>query len=96
MFDKNVTKIVQDVILNGPMEAKDICDRIGKPYSTLLREINPFDARAKLGVETFLDIIRVTGNHDPLKFLARELGYGLVPLPKSRQVSTFDRPVGRP
>lgn len=96
MFERNVTKVVQDAVLNGPLEAKEICDRIGKPYSTLLREINPFDARAKLGVETFLDIIRVTGNHDPLKFLARELGYSLVPLPKSQRISAFDHPSGRP
>lgn len=90
MFEKTVTKMVQDVVLNGPMEAKEICDRIGKPYSTLLREINPFDSRAKLGVETFLDIVRVTGNSDPLIFLARELGHGLVPLPKSHRTSAYD------
>ncbi|MGE4506377.1 MAG: phage regulatory CII family protein [Desulfovibrionaceae bacterium] len=91
MFEKSVTKMVQDVVLNGPMEAKEICKRIGKPYSTLLREINPFDQRAKLGAETFLEIIRVTGNLEPLKFMARELGCGIVPIPKTRQVSAFEK-----
>ncbi|MBU1610209.1 MAG: amino acid-binding protein, partial [Proteobacteria bacterium] len=90
MLEKNVTKVVQDMVLNGPIEAKELCVRIGKPYSTLLREINPFDSRAKLGVETLLDIIRVTGNNEPLKFMARELGFGLVPLPKSRRTSAYD------
>ncbi len=90
MFEKSVTKLVQDVVLDGPMEAREICAKIGKPYSTLLREINPFDLRAKLGIETFMDIIRVTGNSEPLKFLARELDFTLMPSSKSRRATIYD------
>ncbi len=91
MFEKSVTRLVQDVVLNGPMEARDICKMIGKPYSTLLREINPFDGRAKLGIETFMDIVRVTGNSEPLKFLARELDFTLTPRSKPSRSTVYDQ-----
>ncbi len=52
MFDRNVTKVVQDCILDSGIQAKVVADKINKPYSTLMREINPFDASAKLGAET--------------------------------------------
>ena len=43
MFEKNVTKVVQDCILDSGIQAKVVAERIKKPYSTLMREINPFD-----------------------------------------------------
>ena len=49
------------------------------PYSTLMREINPYDKGAKLGVETFMAIIETTGDTTPLKVMAHELGYELIP-----------------
>ncbi len=71
--------IVQDVVLHGPQRAEDVAAAIGKPYSTLMRELNPFDSGAKLGAETLLAIVRVTGNTAPLEFLAREAGCLLLP-----------------
>ena len=50
-----------------------------QPYSTLMREINPYDKGAKLGVETFMAIIETTGDPTPLKLMAYELGYRLIP-----------------
>ncbi|WP_243544007.1 phage regulatory CII family protein [Pseudodesulfovibrio tunisiensis] len=80
MFEKNLTKKMQDVVLEGRIPAKEICSRIKKPYSTLLRELNPFDTHAKLGAETMFDIVKVTHNVSVLEFMARELGYTLTPL----------------
>ncbi|WP_022662755.1 phage regulatory CII family protein [Paucidesulfovibrio longus] len=79
MYPKDVTKVVQDTVLGGEMQAKEIAERLGKPYSTLLRELNPFDMRAKLGVETLMEIMRVTRDPRPLAFIAKQLGYRLVP-----------------
>ena len=47
MFMKSVTKTTQNIILEGSMQAKVVAEKIGKPYSTLLREINPFDMNAR-------------------------------------------------
>lgn len=77
MFDKNVTKVVQDCILDSGIQAKIVAEKINKPYSTLMREINPFDASAKLGAETLLEIMKVTHDVRPLKFMATEMGYNL-------------------
>ncbi|BDQ33635.1 phage regulatory CII family protein [Pseudodesulfovibrio portus] len=77
MFEKNVTKVVQDCILDSGIQAKDVAAKIKKPYSTLMREINPFDVSAKLGAETLLEIMKVTHDIRPLKFMASEMGFSL-------------------
>lgn len=77
MFERNVTKVVQDCILDSGIQAKVVASKINKPYSTLMREINPFDASAKLGAETLLEIMKVTADIRPLQFMASEMGYNL-------------------
>lgn len=72
-----VVKKVHESVLNGRLSARDLAHAVGKKYSTLLREVNPYDTRAKLGVETFMDILRTTGDISPLEEMARELGYSL-------------------
>ncbi len=91
MFDRNVIKVVQDAVLEGPLPAKVVAQEIGKPYSTLLRELNPFDENAKLGVETLIKIMKVTRSVEPLRFMAEELGFTLVPAP-SRITEVPSRP----
>ena len=71
-----VIKAIHETVVNGKMPSKAIASAIGKPYSTLLRETNPLDPGAKLGVETFMDIIETT----PLNVMVRELGYRLAPV----------------
>ncbi|GFM37014.1 hypothetical protein DSM19430T_16980 [Desulfovibrio psychrotolerans] len=75
----NLARIVHDIVLNSPVPAKALAKEIGKPYSTLLREVNPYDTGAKLGVETLLDIMKRTGSVAPLEFIAQQFGYMLVP-----------------
>ena len=62
------------MVLEAPQSARDIAQAVGKPYSTLLREVNPYDTGAKLGVETLLELMRVTGSLAPLRYMAQELG----------------------
>lgn len=85
---QSVTKIVQTMVLDGQIPVKKLAERVNKPYATLLRELNPYDSGAKLGVETLVDIMRVTQNTDPLRHMADELGYTLVP--KSRIPETTE------
>jgi len=77
MFDRNVTKVVQDCILDSGIQAKAVAKKINKPYSTLMREINPFDVSAKLGAETLLEIMKVTHDIRPLQYMATEMGFSL-------------------
>ncbi len=75
---KTLTRLVREMVLESEHSAKQVAKQIGKPYSTLLRELNLFDNGAKLGAETLLEIMKVTGDMQPLEFMARELGFGLV------------------
>ena len=77
MYRKQLTNVVQESVLEGRIPAKVIAKQIGKPYSTLLREMNPYDEKAKLGIETLMEIIRTTGDIAPLRFMAAEFGYGI-------------------
>lgn len=77
MSQIEVMRAIQRCVLEDPKTATRIAKEIGKPYSTLLREINPFDKGAKLGVDTLLAIIVATGNTEPLELMAKELGYSL-------------------
>lgn len=74
----NVLKATHMSVIEGNVPAKKVAATIGKPYKTLMREINPDDLGAKLGVETFMDIIRATGDATPLKRLVQELGFRLL------------------
>lgn len=72
-----VIKAIHETVVNGKMPSKAIASAIGKPYTTLMRETNPYDPRAKLGVETFMAIIQATGDAGPLELMVQELGYVL-------------------
>ena len=75
-----IIKSVHKLVTEGKMSAKSIATAVNKPYSTLLRETNPYDPGAKLGVETFMDIIKATGDTRPLELMVQELGYRLTPV----------------
>jgi hypothetical protein len=74
-------KRIHASVLNSDISAQALAKRIGKPYSTLLREINPYDQGAKLGVQTFIDIVKVTGDTSLVEYIAHELGLELAPRP---------------
>ena len=72
-----LSSLIHNLVLDNPVPAKDLAKAIGKPYSTLLREVNPYDAGAKLGAETLLQIMIQTGDTKPLEYMAGKLGYTL-------------------
>lgn len=74
-----LARIIHATILESSVPAKVIAKQIGKPYSTLLREVNPYDEGAKLGIETLLQVMKATGDSAPLEYLANEMGLGLQP-----------------
>ena len=76
-------QLIQDTVSRSPIGAKAVAGKkIGKPYSTMMREVNPNDKGAKVGADTLMDIVRATKDISPLVFMAKELGYRLVPVSK--------------
>ncbi len=78
-MSEELTKIIHSTVLESRIPAKNVAKEVGKPYSTLLREINPYDPGAKLGIETFFQIIKITGDISPLEYMADALGMQLTP-----------------
>ena len=68
-------QLIQDTVSRSPIGAKAVAVKIGKPYSTN-------DKGAKVGADTLMDIVRATKDISPLVFMAKELGYRLVPVSK--------------
>ena len=74
-----LARIIHSVILDSPIPAKVLAKQVGKPYSTLLREANPYDSGAKLGIETLVELLKLTGDTRTIEYIANELGYDIVP-----------------
>ncbi|MEG6504960.1 phage regulatory CII family protein [Nitratidesulfovibrio sp. 1201_IL3209] len=75
---RSVTSITQSAVL-GARRSKWVAQQIGKPYPTMMRELNPYDHSAKLGADTLLEIMRVTRDVAALEYMAHEMGYQLTP-----------------
>lgn len=84
-MNNTLVNSVHDLVLESPLGAKNIAQAVGKPYSTLLREVNPYDAGAKLGAETLMTIMKITGNVSPLMLMAKEMGYSLEPSTEAKE-----------
>lgn len=91
MSEKWITRMVQGAVLSSRSQAREVARTIGKPYPTLMRELNPFDLGAKLGVETFFQILRTTRDVTPLEQIAQELGYRLAPADQAGRAELADR-----
>lgn len=74
MYRRTMTQKIQEAVFQMEMPAKEIAARIGKPYPTLMRELNPWDRSAKLGIEDAVAIIRVTGDRRILDIILEEAG----------------------
>lgn len=77
-----MTKGIQDLILemvhNSLRPMKSIAEEVGKPYSTLMRELDTEDKGAKLGVEMLLPLMRACDSTLPLRYLAEGMGHRVV------------------
>jgi hypothetical protein len=70
-----IHRILQEMIQKSPLPAKSIAEQVGKPYSTLMRELDPGDRGAKLGVELLLPLMQACNAITPLSYLANAMGY---------------------
>lgn len=74
---ERLVNILHDMISEG-REGRAVAEKLGKRYSTLMRELNPYDHSAKVGAETMLDIMLATGDIRPLEYMARRLGVKII------------------
>ncbi|WP_243438514.1 phage regulatory CII family protein [Fundidesulfovibrio soli] len=87
-MSKEIYEVIKEMVEAGPAPVKELAAELGKPYSTLMRELNPDDQGAKLGVELLLPLMRACNSVMPLRYLASRMGQRVVSL---REV-TPDKP----
>jgi hypothetical protein len=85
MMDEMLLTVFQEVVFQSKYSPNEIAKGIRKPYSTLMRECNPYDRGAKLGAATLFEIMNYTKNVEPLRYMARCMGYSLTPLEAAQQ-----------
>ena len=81
-MSEGLLAVLQDAVFLSGHSASEIARGIRKPYSTLMRECNPYDKGAKLGVVTLFEIMDFTKNIEPLRYMASRMGYELTPKPE--------------
>jgi hypothetical protein len=76
MNNRPMTTMVRDKLFNdnSPLTGVALATMVGRPYPTLMRELNPWDKRAKLSIDVFADIVKATGRGDLLRELAEYAG----------------------
>ena len=74
---ERLANILHDMISEG-RAGREVAAKLGKRYSTLMRELNPYDQSAKVGAQTMLEIMLATGDIRPLEYMAKRLGVKLV------------------
>lgn len=72
-MDTELLQVIQTMVLESPLSATELSRKLKKPYSTLMRELNPNDKKAKLGVETLFDLIILCGDDAPLRYMQEML-----------------------
>jgi hypothetical protein len=73
----DVYEILEDMVDRSGKNRREVAEDLGREYSTLRRELNPFDQGAKIGVELLIPLMRSTGRTDILQYLAERMGYRL-------------------
>lgn len=86
-MSEKLLKVCQESLFSGNYSTYEVAERIQRNYHTLLKEFNPNDTKAKLGAATLFDFMKEMKNITPLRYMAHELGYALIPLdPASQKV----------
>ena len=72
-MSKTLQDVIREMALTSGKPAKVLAKEVGKPSSTLMRELSSEDKGAKLGVEMLLPLMRACGSIMPLRFLASRM-----------------------
>lgn len=89
-MDDDVQRLILEMVQNSHIPIKTLAENVGKPYSTLMREIDPGDRGAKLGVELLLPLMKACNSIAPLCHMASAMGYRVASMREiSPDKSTF-------
>ncbi len=72
-------KLIHQAVCGERGKGKEIAKVLNVPYSTMMREVNPYDDGAKLSIERFCRIMQATNDYRPLERLVDLCGFTLSP-----------------
>jgi len=79
-MSRSIHDVVREMVERSAKPVKALAKEVGKPYPTLMRELNAEDQGAKLGVELLLPLMQACESVMPLRFLASRMGQRVVSL----------------
>ena len=82
MAADELSLLIQHIVRKDPARIPYLAKFAGKRCSALLREADPQDKRAKMGIETLLAVMEASGDVRPLAYMANQMGLELVKLPE--------------
>lgn len=84
-YHESLTEVLRADIKRAPSgkSASLIAELLGKPYTTLMNELNPEQPGAKFGAELLLPVMELTDSDEPLHYLAKRRGGVFIKLSKA-------------
>ncbi len=80
----SLLNVLHDLVIRAPSgkPARDIAERLGLAYSTMMSQLNDAIETHKFAVENLLPMMELTGSDEPLHYLARARNGVFIKLPK--------------
>ena len=82
METEELSLLIQRVVRKDPARIPYLAKFAGKRCSTLLREADPHNTRAKMGIDTLLAVMEASEDVSPLAYMAHKMGLRLVKFPE--------------
>lgn len=91
-MQSSITRICHSLATEEMGKARQVAQAMGRPYGTLMRELSPSDAGAKMGIDSLVPFCRVVHSVEPVRVIADQLGHDLVPrvLPSGEPLPPVD------
>ncbi len=77
---KAIYEVIKAMVEGSQKPVKALARELDKPYPTFMRELNPEDQGAKLGVEVLLPLMKACNSVMPLRYLASRMHQRVVSL----------------
>ncbi|MEZ6854178.1 phage regulatory CII family protein [Halodesulfovibrio aestuarii] len=80
---ESLPELLHDIARHAPngLKAEQVAERLGKPYSTLMNELNSAIESHKFSVALLIPLMQVVGSDAPAHYIAGAMGGVFLPLP---------------
>lgn len=82
---ESLLDLLHDLARHAPngLKTEQVAERLGKPYSTLMNELNPAIESHKFSATLLIPLMQAVGSDTPAHYIAGAMGGVFLPLPKA-------------